>query len=350
LARRLTTPGEGWVAFGSRGRRGWSCQGRRAACRKRRAWCIWGGQGLYSQRNKRWERPALAAGQRFGVTIAFTGQATPADRDELAEALQVMGLLGGLGARSRRGWGSVRLLSLARDGEEQLGAKFGSVEGLRATMGPLLGRAQAMAEEPPYSAFWRGTRIVAVEGRSDDAVEVLEELGKEMVRFRAFGQTARGSQTVLGEAAEQNFVDDHDAMQAAARAQGVAGVPRRAVFGLPHNYFFSSGAGKIDVGTSSARMDRRASPLLLHAHGVEAGRAVGVLTFFPARFLPPEVQVKVGKGAGGQRAPRPSPELWEPIHGYLGRFLDPASRPSRATPLNLEAGVELAALAAQEHR
>ena len=71
------------------------------------------GQGLYHCRNG-YLRSALAAG-KFTVSLAFRPNTTELDRKTLTDTLQVLGLLGGLGSRSRKGLGSIALHSLKVD-------------------------------------------------------------------------------------------------------------------------------------------------------------------------------------------------------------------------------------------
>lgn len=310
------------------------------------------GQGLCNMKGE-WSRHALNPGQTFSITLIFNAKATEDDRTEIVEALTVMGLLGGLGARSRRGMGSLRLLSLKRDDHELLTSNFGSAAGMNTMLEPVLKRARTMTQEPPYSAFWSGTRVVVVEGKNADPTKVLEELGKEMVRFRAWGRgTPNGHQTVLREPAEQNFKDDHDDVQKAGQRGTIQRPPRRVAFGLPHNYRFSSvtPALNVDVSTTSRQQDRRASPLLLHTHSTQGAHAVGVLTLMQAQFLPNGLQIEVGRERDNRFRYTVRPDFWKPIHDYLARFLQPNTRPRAAAPLDLHPATEIAPIQPQERR
>ena len=96
--------------------------------------------------------------------------------------------------------------------------------------------------------------------------------------------------------------------------------PRRIAFGLPHNY--GKGPAK-QVGPHDKELDRRASPLFIHIH--ECGDTpVAVLSFLPARFLPEgRSDISVRESPVRQT---PEPELFQPIHEFLDRLLEPGKR------------------------
>lgn len=55
--------------------------------------------------------PAMAPGQAARLRIAWRGSLSAEDREDLEATLEALHLFGGLGGRSRNGWGSVRLTS-----------------------------------------------------------------------------------------------------------------------------------------------------------------------------------------------------------------------------------------------
>ena len=96
--------------------------------------------------------------------------------------------------------------------------------------------------------------------------------------------------------------------------------PRRIAFGLPHNY---GKRPEEQVGPFDRQLDRRASPLFIHIH--ECGDTpTAVLSFLPARFLPVDrSDISVGRSCVPQK---PETELYQPIHEFLDRILDPSKR------------------------
>jgi CRISPR-associated protein Cmr1 len=281
------------------------------------------GQGLYNLSDGVLRKP-LKQCSRFALELtAKPGRhtVTEAQWQCLEEALLCWGLLGGLGARARKGFGSVSLQTL-EGGAYQAPQNREEYETLLQT---LLSTLQGQdGKLPPFTAFSSVSRVdIALEGKSTD--KVLETLGDEMQLYRSYGR----NQKVNRQPAEQNFTDDHDLVLHAINSDSLTQAPRRTVFGLPHNYFFSSIKKGYEI--SAALGDRRASPLLLHVHQLPQGEVLGVASLLPAVFLPPEkAQLKVGSRRKTEYSLRNSDIDWTVLHDYLDRF---AQRKSLIAPL-----------------
>lgn len=237
-------------------------------------------------------------------------------RAELCQALQALGLLGGIGARSRRGFGSLVLRRLANEGGSTWQAPA-SPETLRDAIASLYAsnsRAPAAARLPEWTALSpRARHLVLVPRRPNgpaSALALLESLGREMVRFRSFG---RDGKILDGEPARPYSRADHDLYKAALRGRLPDRHPERVVFGLPHNY-----DKKFHVVPEG--FDRRASPLLIHVH-MCGTTPVLVLSFLPSRFLPAGSTLRVGDARGIRLAENRA--LWQPIHLFLDRLKQP---------------------------
>ncbi len=252
----------------------------------------------------------------------------------LCDALIALGTLGGMGAKSRKGYGSLTLQSLLLDGKKCWSAPE-SVDDLQAVIGHL--RCDHETDEPSeYTAFSSATRHILLSGDAGKPLQLLDRVGRELVRYRSWGRNGN----ILGNIeSERNFKDDHDLMKdgqptkhqhrnasGPSRAKGAsrAGAPpypRRIAFGLPHNY----GKQRSQM-VEPQDFDRRASPLFIHIH--ECGRTpVAVLSFLPGRFLP---QRKSRISVGGKKVnTKPEKELYRPIHDFLDRLLDEARRKER---------------------
>ncbi len=267
------------------------------------------------------------------------GRVSPAQEEQLIEALIFMGLFGGLGSRSRRAFGSLTLTRLSVDGEERYTAPRNMKE-LQDLLSQKLQRYRTgPAKEPPYTAFSPLTKVVLVppgEGRKT-ASSMMNWLGTEFLQFRSWGRKqGQGHETSAGLPAEQNFPIDHDI---AYQAWGLGGSryvsgrhPQRLVFGAPHNYFTRQGERDYKLivqpeGASERDETRRASPLLFHIHQLEGenggksgeGAAVGVVAFIPAQFLPDgrKVWIKQPRGDKGSLVPLDTATLWDPILGQV---------------------------------
>jgi len=287
-------------------------------------------------------------GKQAGQLVRSCGRADPgtsvrvdlvcrrldeAELQTLEIALDAFGLLGGLGARSRRGWGSLALRSRSRKegwppaatGEADSPrepAELSSFDALCDRLSTFLGAVNA--PDPPYppiSAFGSTSRVVVVP-HAGGPLDALDTVGREFIRYRSWGRDGfilgrRSS----GEQAEQNFPDDHELMRG-RKTDPPTTHPRRAVFGLPHAY----GNGEHQrvepaMPSSGRRLDRRASPLLLHVHRLEdpTYQSAVVCTALPAEFLPPGARLKVRDGEVDLRPPE---ELYQPVHAFMDRLID----------------------------
>jgi CRISPR-associated protein Cmr1 len=222
----------------------------------------------------------------------------------LLDSLRAVGMLGGLGAKSRKGYGSLVLGSLKLDGANQQCPR--SIDELCATIATLRS-TNGSPGLPQYTALSSQARHVLLMSDKKYPLEMLDLVGREMVRYRSWG---RGGRILGGRIdSEQHFKDDHDLMKGAVRNSH----PRRVAFGLPHSY------GRQQVIPYSSKLDRRASPLFIHIHECE-GVPVAVLSFLPARFLPKgKSHISVG---GARVAQVPECQLYEPIHDFLDRLLN----------------------------
>ena len=287
------------------------------------------GYGLmeaFASRHKRTKageltRPCLET--PFDFTVSMTCRdLRGGELVSLRNALIALGTLGGMGARSRKGFGSLALRSLRADGSPQwdpprspdeLGTRIRALYRDGALVCP-------PSSLPPITAISARSRHLIVTGREVDALRLLDLLGREQVRYRSWGRNGR----ILGEMrSERNFREDHDLMGLPSLQRDTH--PKRIAFGLPHNY---GGGRDKQVGPAAPDLDRRASPLFIHIHEC-GGDAVAVVSFLPAEFLP---QGKRRISVGGRKVSLADNEtLYRPIHDYLDRLLDPKKRKEAIT-------------------
>lgn len=209
------------------------------------------------------------------------------DVKSVASAVIAMGIFGGLGSRSRKGYGSFNLVEL-KLGDEVLVRMPRDAEDLRLKIGSFFKdyNITAYSDLPPYSAYSDLTRVDIVE-KGSDPLRLLNSVGEAMQMYRSWGRNGK----VNRENSERNFKDDHDLAAEAIKTR-VDTHPRRAVFGLPHNYYFSSYQEKVDV--KPARLERRASPLFIHIQELSNGQYAAVTTILPSEFLPSGERIRVG--------------------------------------------------------
>lgn len=270
-------------------------------------------------------RPCLAAPFTFTLQLGFRASISKEKRDSVTQALKFLGLVGALGSKARKGYGSLVLAALSTDGET-----WRPQQALQELQEALAG-FKATRSDPPYTALSRQSRFVLVESSANDTpLGLLNRIGRELVLYRSWGNNGK---VLNGQPAEQNFVDDHNLMKAIASGGSVPSSvhtdhPERVAFGLPHNYFFSSTRDKADVKAILGResIERRASSLFIHIH--ELGeRPAAVLSFLPSQFLPSAAKIRmVGKSQRDVQVAQPE-ALWQPIHEFLDRIKNVGGQP-----------------------
>ncbi|MEN9483366.1 MAG: hypothetical protein RJB37_1246 [Pseudomonadota bacterium] len=285
------------------------------------------GKGSFKDGKHRTEREALTIGGSFDLRLLFRPGISQGDIASVVQAVQAFGLLGSLGSRARHGMGSVALTRLSSEGLDLPDWSVPTtVAAYRSALTALLADARRAPGLPPLSAFSTESRLDLSMQRSgkDAAMKLLADLGREQQAYRSYGKDGK----VNGKPSERKFVPDHDLAREVANGRPASSAPQRVVFGLPHNYFFSSDNAKVDVNyRPDGEEARRASPLLLHIHRLGEGQAVAVHTLLRARFLPgdrPGVTMKPGRGRAIDNVPVTVD--WSVLTHYLDRFqpLSPA--------------------------
>lgn len=244
------------------------------------------GQGLYHFRDG--VLRSYLEGGDVKATLRFKPGTATDDVASVRQAAIALGLFGGLGSRSRRGLGSLAVQKVQAKG--QAAQEFTSVPSIQQFIDSLDFSAPANA---PLSALTVASRI-DISATGSKALAALQDISNEMQLYRSFGREGK----VNGQQARQKFRADHDNVLRATQGTPLTQLPQRAVFGLPHNYFFSSTKGKLDINPE--KEGRRASPLLVHIHPLQDGNHIAIQTLMPGRFLPQgmHVDTKVGGRAG----------------------------------------------------
>lgn len=231
------------------------------------------------------------------------------ERETLLLAVRAMGLLGGMGSRSRRGYGSLVLRTITNGETTPIWTAPSCIESLRNQILSLTGN-HSLPSLPEYTALSIHTRHILLEAKGCDALELLDRVGREMVRYRSWG---RQGKILKDRDSEKNFKNDHDLMKLRQQQQRKS-YPLRICFGLPHNY------GKYpdqQVTPADPGLDRRGSPLLIHIHEL-SDQPVAIVSFMPARFLP---DGRSDISVGGNCLPLQSASVYDPIREFLDRLL-----------------------------
>lgn len=174
------------------------------------------------------QREYIEPGSTFALSLKSKGRLDDDDRTNLRKALLAFGLLGGLGGRSRKGWGSVKLTSIscAPTWSPPAGAKE-----LETELHTLLCEN---GEYPSYTAVASASeiRVGSPKKNAKEAHKYLAEHYKDTIR-------------------------------------GASDKREREQFGLPRK----------------SNNQRRAGPVFLHIHELSDGRAIPVAAYLPAQFL-----------------------------------------------------------------
>jgi CRISPR-associated protein Cmr1 len=187
------------------------------------------GYGVVNRGRGNPPRPCFQLGGRFELALnpLKSNAVILAGRPSLLDVVKLFGLLGGLGGRARRGWGSVALIGI--DGDDEW-SEPENLTDYRDRLRSILVDTAA-APQAPYSAFDQGTRLL-IFGAGQDPLTTLDHLGQVYQEFRR--------------------------------------VNRTHIFGLPHARFRAA--------------ERRASPLFFHLHPLKGQYAVAAV-FLRAPFL-----------------------------------------------------------------
>lgn len=222
----------------------------------------------------------------FTVKLVFKKQVD----ESIAKALVAIGLLGGLGSRTRRGMGSIALASFKIGDEDDTWKQPETAEAYRKAVEGLFtpDSLSNVSREPPFTAFGSASRIECLPAK-DSCYNVLDDFGKKMLDYRSWGRSINGVKKPLpsDNQSEERFVDDHHWFRRNGWRTIHPGFhPERVAFGLPHNYDDSN---KV-IGENH---ERRSSPLLFHVHKV-GSKCIGVAVYLPAQFLPDGEKIEAG--------------------------------------------------------
>lgn len=268
------------------------------------------GQGLFHY-EKGVTRQYLEGGN-LTIRLNFKPGLAEADIQSVEQAAIALGLFGGLGSRARKGLGSLALHKLERPGQPV--REFATVESIAAFIQALDFSAPGDA---PLSAFTQATRI-DMSATAGKALDALTAIGNELQMYRSFGKDGQvtlfenGQRKVVP--AQPKFRPDHDNVKKAIEGSRLERLPARAVFGLPHNYFFSS--IKKNFGITTEDEGRRASPLLVHIHPLQDNQFVAIQTLLPGIFLPDGMKVEA-KGKSKYAIPESKVD-----YAVITRYLD----------------------------
>jgi CRISPR-associated protein Cmr1 len=200
----------------------------------------------------------------------------------LLDALTAVGLLGGIGAKSRKGFGSTVLTELRVD-KQEVWSSAGTITELAEQIGGLAPDADGPSQYPEYTALSSRSQCLLIDGGRTSPLQLVDEIGQE---YKTHLREVGGADDLL-----------------------------RAGSGLPRH------GGRSRTEMKPVAFTRRASPLFIHIHECD-GRPVAVLSFLPAVFLPEDrngIQTTSGKTRRAVES-----ELYQPVNDLLTRLREGA--------------------------
>jgi hypothetical protein len=256
----------------------------------------------------------------------------------LLDAFQLMGLLGGLGARSRRGFGSLALTQLKGGPSPNKRTSPFPIqpsdvqEYTNSVMSLFQTISQANGDEAPYSVLGENEPAFVFSETGENLASFHNRMGELFQNFRSdrmrFWNDHQWFVTVSD---PDNFLQDHpseagkkvDAPYPVSdlAANGGGQLPQRSLFGLPHNYYSGNKSREYaprqtDVtasvmdGNVRKTIDRRASPLFLHLHE-SGGIYVAVWFKMDGAFLPSGALLTIDPRAGSQAHQQKRNQPWD---------------------------------------
>lgn len=213
-------------------------------------------------------------------------------KDQISKTLIAMGLFGGLGARSRRGFGSFNIIELNVDGKNKFVCPMNKdqlIEEIKRFFKSL----NLYNGLPEYTAFSSETEVCLFENTGADPLELLDMVGEAMMTYRLGTRKRSGKAFVKS----GGFKEDTELAKRALYSK-VSEHPKRLFFGLPHNYHFKNSGKNLEI--RGKNHDRRASPLLIHVQ--KLGREyAAVAALMPSRFLPLGEKILMRPGGGKEK-------------------------------------------------
>ncbi|WP_338000887.1 RAMP superfamily CRISPR-associated protein [Phocoenobacter skyensis] len=220
-------------------------------------------------------------------------------KNELKNSLLLLGLLGGLGSKNRRGLGSLTITELTGVNipadKEQL-VKF-------------------LEEIKHYGILSESPADIIVKDGEQNAWTTLKTMSHDMQMFRGWGFSFNGgTHKINGYNAEHNSYfnkqNDHDLIYQFLDSPHQSSLPSSFAFGLPRNYGLSNGGHRVEIKfeprakTATGNIDkkhkrsRRASSVITHIHQFPNGHFLSIQTIMYGKLFPDNDEVVFSRKIG----------------------------------------------------
>jgi len=231
--------------------------------------------------------PRLPAGSSCDLRLVPPPGADEQARRELHGALWLLSAFGGIGGRSRRGWGSLRV---AGDFPDDLPDPHSGQRALAAGLKTIL-KGRLTSKMPRHTAFSANTFVAVHRKDCSTWEQALDAAGRELLRYcQLLGSGTRSSGKGPDNRWRRFWFDRFIEEEQEAVPQGKRQLSGVHYLGLPRNAYYTD-EDKTDedrtllVGVGPELKGRRASPLFISIVRDQA-RFRPVFLSLPAHFLP----------------------------------------------------------------
>lgn len=242
-----------------------------------------------------WQSNPVRIGVEFAVTFRMASDDYERHKADLEAALWAWETFGGIGGRTRRGFGAIQRADDAKPRNKDDVRRL-IEDGLRKHVVPTPPVVGVPHLTPEHQA-WKLTDA------GDDAIEVWKRLIDKLRSFRQYRVDKNGKRNEYG----KSVWPEPDAIRAAARSRSSAPPPApfpRAVLGLPIIFHFPQDKTP-DATLVGRQYERMASPLILRPVACGQGAVGLALALSAPRRLPGGLQLKSDKeGYSGEVSDR----------------------------------------------
>ena len=188
-------------------------------------------------------RKAIPEGSTFSVDLCFRPWVEAEETDSINKAIWAWLVFGGLGARSRRGFGSLSVCPPPGGHQFQFNVdiRFPSKTGLSKSITRFINDIDTQSDLPSHSCFSGQSRCL-VGPEKDNAEDALRSIAENLRDYRSFEK-----RKLLSDPNQRDlFLKDHDNLRNYLKNGTLPPTPDRIAFGLPHNYYFKSLVGWLE--------------------------------------------------------------------------------------------------------
>jgi len=268
------------------------------------------GYGIIDDEKKLSQQSCYQHKSTFTLQFGFNRSLSHDDKITILNAFWALLMFGGLGAKNRRGFGSMLVVDDPVKEETKLLSKLPSFQykdyqSWESAVKRFL-RKLAIDNDPiDHTAFSKQMRLL-IRPEQGHPLELLEKIGNNFMNFRK--ESYPEDRHVMVEFLKNDILPEDS--------------PERASFGLPHQYFFKdSKKGSVNYfcGNTEAR---RASPLFLHIQGLTDNLACGVFLFLPTKGLIPDGKKLTMSKEGDKKTKEVDPPDFSGVNKYLNYLVD----------------------------